>query len=156
MKELDSYIINYETLAIVPNDNNSSIIYEEDNDFVVRKDCFSIVKDSCLYFGSTFEGRKCGAKDYLNCQFKVPIIIEDSKNLIVFPTSSYRRKDTIWIAYQNLLDYKKSDVNDTILYFKNSSTLKINVKYNIIDNQFIRCVKFNDLANKRKNIFVRE
>lgn len=156
MEKLDNYIINYETLIIIPIEDNSSKVYEIDKEFIVKKDCLSIIKDSCLYFGSSLEGRRSGAKDFLNCEFKVPIIIEDSNNLIFFPTSSYRRRDTVWISYQNLLKYKKIDINSTILYFKNNSKLKLNVRYNIIDNQVIRCIKFDAIANKRKNIFVRE
>lgn len=156
MSELDDYIINYETLLIMPINGKKTKVYEVDDSFIVNEDCLSIVKNSCLYFGSSLEGRKIGAKNLLSCEFKVPIIIEDSKNLIIFPTSSYKRTDTIWISYSNLLKYKKNDRYSTILTFSNSEEIVINVKYNIIDNQYIRCVKLNDFTEKRKHLLMRE
>ena len=38
---------------------------------------------------------------------KVPIIVEDSKLIIFFPTSSYRGNNCIWISYNNLLKYSR-------------------------------------------------
>lgn len=154
MKELDNYIINYETLLIIPceEDDRKVKVYELDDEFIVCSDVLNIVKSSCLYFGSSFEGRKQGTKNMLNCEIKVPIIVEDSKNLIIFPTSSFRNKKTIWISYNCLLGYEKCDKDSTMLKFKNNNNLKIKVKYNIVDNQVIRCLKLNTFVNKRKKI----
>ena len=156
MVELDDYIINYETLVIVPLNGKKTKVYEIDDCFIVNEDCLSIVKNSCLYFGSSLEGRKVGAKSILNCEFKVPIIIEDGKSLIIFPTSSYKRNHNIWVSHSNLLDYKKNDKYTTTLVFRNNEEIDINVKYNIIDNQYIRCVKLNDFTEKRKHFLMRE
>ena len=151
MKELDDYIINCETLIIMPYDDNKSRVYEYDEEFIVKKNVTSIVRDSCLYFGSSLAGRREGTKALINCEIKVPIIIEDSQNLIIFPTSSYRNTKNMWISYNNLLKYNKNDINSTLLYFKQDNKIIVNVRYNIIDNQIIRCIKLEALISKRKN-----
>ena len=53
-----NYEISRGTLAIVPNEGNSSMIYEDETQYIVPEKPFKIMEDSCKYFGSTYEGRK--------------------------------------------------------------------------------------------------
>ena len=151
MKELDDYVINCETLMIMPCGGKRSRVYEYDEVFIVNRDAISIINDSCLYFGSSLAGRRDGTKALMNCEIKVPIIIEDSQNLIFFPTSSYRNSNNVWISYNNLLKYSKNSMNGTLLFFKQDNKIAIDVRYNIIDNQIIRCIKLEAIISKRKN-----
>ena len=52
------YEINKGTLAIMPNEINQSLVYEDEDRFLVNQSPFEIMEDSCKYFGSTYEGRK--------------------------------------------------------------------------------------------------
>lgn len=150
MKEVFDYVVNYETLVIMPYGNNKSRVYEFDDEFIVNKEVSEIIKNSCLYFGSSLDGRKEGTKHLINCEMKVPIIIEDSQNLIIFPTFSYRNKKNVWISYNNLLKYSKLDNEHTKLSFKQAKDVTVEIKYNIIDNQIIRCIKLESVLNKRR------
>ena len=87
MKEINEYFINYETLLIMPYCKGKSKVYEFDEVMIVNMSVSEIIKESCLYFGSSFEGRKEGTKHLINCEMKVPIIVEDSQCLIFFPLS---------------------------------------------------------------------
>ena len=147
----EEYIINCETLVIVPFGENKSKVYEFEEEFIVNMDVVTIVKNSCLFFGSSLEGRRLGTKSLINCEIKVPIIIEDSQNLIFFPSLSYKSLKNTWISYNNLLKYSKKDKNSTLLYFKQNRNICLDIKYNIIDNQIIRCIKLDAIINKRKN-----
>ena len=147
---IDNYEINSETLVIVPYESDKSKVYEYDDEFIVKMSPLSIIKNSCLFFGSTFDGRKAASKSMLGIDRKVPVIIEDSRNIIFFPVSSCINRSSIWISYQNLLKYSKLSVLTSNLYFKNNMNLKLDVKYNLIDNQIMRCVKMDILLEKRK------
>ena len=147
---LDSYEINNETLLIVPYDYGKSKVYEYDDEFIVNMIPLTIVKNSCMFFGSSFDGRRLASKNIIGVDMKVPIIIEESKNVIFFPVSSCISKNSIWISYQNLIKYSKIDCNYSMLYFKNNKSIKLNTKYNLIDNQVIRCIKLDTLLCKRK------
>ena len=103
-----------------------------------------------MFFGSSFDGRRLASKNIIGVDMKVPIIIEESKNVIFFPVSSCISKNSIWISYQNLIKYSKIDCNSSMLYFKNNKSIKLNTKYNLIDNQVIRCIKLDTLLCKRK------
>lgn len=147
---LDSYEINNETLLIVPYDYGKSKVYEYDDEFIVNMIPLTIVKNSCMFFGSSFDGRREASKNIIGVDMKVPIIIEESKNVIFFPVSSCISRNSIWISYQNLIKYSKIDCNSSMLYFKNNKSIKLNTKYNLVDNQVIRCIKLDTLLCKRK------
>lgn len=151
---MDSYEINVETLLIVPFEKEKSKIYEEDGEYIVNLPPLEIIRNSCLYFGCTYDGRREAIKSMIGVDMKVPIIIEDTRNIIFFPTSSCINKEAIWISYQNLLKYSKLNDFSTVLYFKNNKSINVDIKYNLIDNQVIRCIKLENLLIKRKN-FIR-
>ena len=154
--ELFNYEINSETLLILPFGKGMSKIYEVDSEFIVNKQPLNIIKDSCLYFGCSYEGRKEGTKALIGIDMKVPIIVEDSKNIIFFPTSSCINKNSVWISYQNLLKFSKKNEFSTVLYFQGNKKIEIDVKYNLIDNQVVRCIKLESLLVKRKNFIKKE
>ncbi len=147
---LDSYEINSETLLLVPIDNSSTKVYEYAGDFVVNLSTLAIIKNSCLFFGSSYDGRKAGAKYITGIEMKVPIVIEDSRNIIFFPTSSCIHDNSVWISYQNLVRYNKINDNSTMLYFNRNRNIIVAIKYNLVDNQVIRCIKLSSLLERRK------
>lgn len=153
---INNYEINVETLLIVPYGKGKSKVYEYDDDFIVNKSPLAIIKNSCLYFGCTYEGRRDSVKQMIGIDMKVPILIEDSNNTIFFPTSSCINKNSIWISYRNLLKYDKFNAFSTVLYFRNNRKIKVDTKYNLIDNQIIRCIKLESLLVKRKNFIKNE
>ena len=135
----------------MPYGKNQSKVFEYDGEFIVNMTSLDIIKHSCLYFGCTYEGRRDSVKEFIGIDMKVPILIEESRNIIFFPTNSCISKNSIWIAYQNLLKYSKLNDFSTILYFRKNKNYKIDVKYKLVDNQVIRCMKLNTFLGKRKN-----
>ena len=97
------YEISKGTLAIVPNEKTTSLVYEDKERYLVNQTPFEIMEDSCLYFGSTYNGRKEGARSILGAEYKVPIIVDEADNLIVFPTTSPLSSDCIWISLNHLM-----------------------------------------------------
>ena len=75
------------TLAVVPNEEESSLVYEDDDRYIIDETPFKIMEESCKYFGSTYNGRKDSARSILGAEYKVPIIVEDTNNIVVFPTT---------------------------------------------------------------------
>ena len=74
---MNSYEINVETLLIVPFGKGKSKVYEYDSEYEVNMSPLAIIKNSCLYFGSSYEGRKEAIKSMIGIDMKVPIIIEE-------------------------------------------------------------------------------
>ena len=111
---MKNYEINEDTLAIISNYPNTKI-YEGNKSYLIKDNTLNIIKKSCEYFGSTFEGRRRGTRILTGYSTKSPIIIEESKDIIFFPTSSPRSKNCSWISLNNVKDYRKIDKNTEIV-----------------------------------------
>ena len=146
---MDSYEINKNTVALIPKDSKHTIVYEVDNSFEVNKSALKIVEESCEYFGSSLEGRQIGTSKLVGFTHKVPVIIEETFNLIFFPTLSPKNKECSWLSYEHI--YKPNKFKDkTIIELKNGKKLLVDVSSAIIDNQLYRCSRLKDTLQMRK------
>lgn len=145
---MDSYEINKDTVALIPK-NNQTIVYEVDKSFVVNKSPLKIEEESCEYFGSSLEGRQVGTSKLVGFTHKVPVIIEESFNIIFFPTLSPKNEECSWISYSHV--FKPDKFKDkTIVELKNGKKILLNVSSAIIDNQLYRCSRLKDMLEVRK------
>ena len=145
------YEISKGTLAILPNEKNSSVVYEDDDRYIIKQTPFEIMEESCKYFGSTYEGRKDGAKEMLGAEYKVPIVIEDSDNLIVFPTTSPSSDDCVWISLKRVKKLEKMEFNSTKIVFDNDREIIVNCSYRSIENQLSRASRLDIILRNHKN-----
>ena len=140
------------TLAVVPNERETSLVYEDNERYIIDQSPFKIMEDSCKYFGSSYKGRKEGAREILGAEYKVPIILEDSSNLIVFPTTSPLADDCVWISLPRLKKFEKIDVNNTKIIFDNDCEIIVPCSYRTIENQVSRASRLDLIMRNRKNI----
>lgn len=145
------YEVSNGTLAIVPNEKESSLVYEDEDRYIVEQTPFKIMEESCKYFGSTYEGRKDSAKEILGAEYKVPIVVEDSDNLVVFPTTSPFSDDCVWISLKRLKGFEKIDACNTKILFDNNKELIVPCSYRSIENQVSRASRLDFILRKRKN-----
>ena len=139
------------TLAIVPNDEESSLIYEDNDRYIVIQKPYQIMESSCLYFGSSYRGRKEGAKDILGAEYKVPIIVDDSDNIIVFPTTSPLSQDCVWISLNHVKKYERIDANNTKIIFDNNKEIIVDCSYRTMENQLSRASRLDLILRNHKN-----
>ena len=109
------------------------------------------MEESCKYFGSTYEGRKDGSKNILNAEYKLPIVIEDSNNLIVFPTMSPFSDECCWISLKRVKKIEKIDSNNTKIIFDNNKEIIVDCSYRIIENQLSRASRLDLILRNHKN-----
>ncbi len=145
----NEYEINSETFAVLAINNNLSKVIENNDEFLVNKAAKKIIDNSCKFFGSSYDGRFEGTKNLIGVSYKSPIIIEESKNIIFFPTSSPRVSDCSWISLNNIINYKNSS-GKTNLVFNNGYNLYLDISYSIIENQILRATRLEAVLRKRK------
>lgn len=148
---IDTYEITKNTLAIIPIDSKKSEIIEDDDIFIINKNSTKIVDDSCKFFGSSLEGRHEGTKNLIGVTYKAPIIIEETNEMIFFPTNSPRIANCAWVSLNNLENYKKNN-GKTQLCFKNGKIVDIDISYNSLENQVLRSTRLESILRKHKNI----
>lgn len=148
MKE--SYEINNSTLALIALDNKTKVI-EEEREFFIDKTSSNILEESCEYFGSSYLGRKIGTKNLIGITHKSPIIIEESREIIFFPTSSPRLNNCSWISLNNIKNFIKNNEKTKII-FDNQKEIIVDVSFGIMENQILRASLLESTLRKRKKI----
>ncbi len=148
---MTSYEISEQTLAIVPIDNYRSKVVEKDNTLIVNKTPMEIIESSCQFFGSSYSGRHMGTKKLIGVSHKSPIIVEESKEIIFFPTNSPRLYDCCWVALKNIDEYKKIE-NSSLVVFNTGYLLELNISFGSLDNQVLRATRLESVLRTRKSI----
>lgn len=145
-----SYEINNNTLALLPINDKSTKIIEKDNILIIEDNVMNIIKNSCEFFGSSYLGRREGTKNLTGISSKCPIIIEESNNIIYFPTISPRLSTCSWISFNSIKNYLNNKGKTTII-FENDKVLDLDISYNSFDNQVLRSAKLESILRKRIN-----
>ena len=146
---MNNYEINKGTLAIIPVGENLSTVIEEDNIINITKPSQEIIEESCKFFGSSYEGRLEGTKKILGFNYKIPIIIEESNDIIFFPTSSPRNSDCHWISLNKIQNIKKNKKTTKII-FKTGQEISLNISYYSLENQIFRATRLQSIIRDRK------
>lgn len=147
---MNSYEINSETQAIIPVGEDKSKIIEANRTLIVNQTPMKIIDMSCKYFGSSYQGRFIGTKNLIGVSHKAPIIIEETREIIFFPTSSPRLNNCSWLSLKHLQNYKKSN-NNSIILFNSGYLLNLDISYGILDNQVLRATRLESVLRLRKN-----
>ena len=146
---LDQYESNKSTLAVLPIDECSSRILEEEAEYIVNKSTTDVINDSCKYFGSSYKGRNEGTKSLIGGNYKLPILIEESREIIFFPTSSPKLEDCAWISLNNLKNYKKNEKKSCVI-FQNGFILNLDISIFSLENQVLRASRLENVLRKRR------
>ena len=144
-----NYEITYDTQLIIPLTDNKSKIIEYDNEYFVDYSTMSILEHSCEYFGSSYEGRKEGTKNLLGITHKAPIIIEESRKIIFFPTTSPDNKKCIWINLDKIDKYYKIGNKKSSIQFKNGDLIEFDISYGSLTNQILRASRLKLILEER-------
>lgn len=144
------YEVNDKTLALIATEK-STTVYEEDKIFNVDKNANEIMEDSCAYFGSSLIGRQHGTTSLIGVTHKSPVIVEESREIIFFPTCSPRLKNCSWVSLKNIERYY-NEGKFVVIEFKNGQKIKLDLSYGIIDNQVLRATRLESVLRGRKNI----
>ena len=143
------YEITFDTQVILPMDSKSSKIIENNESYVVNVTPMQILEHSCEYFGSSFDGRREGTKNLLGITHKSPIIVEESRKIIFFPTTSPDRNDCIWINLEKISRYYKSSQKKSIIEFKNGDIIEFDVSIGSLTNQILRASRLKYILEER-------
>ena len=95
--------------------------------------------------------RSFGERPIIAIQVKVPIIVEDTNNLIVFPTTSPHSSDCSWISLKRIHNIYKIDANNTKIVFDNQREIIVPCSFRSIENQISRASRLDLILRNHKN-----
>src|SRR5574344_2671602 len=147
---MSNYEISDETLAVIAKNENTSIVYEKNAKFTIDESANKIMEDSCQYFGSTLQGRQIGTTALTGITHKVPIIIEESNELIFFPTTSPRLEQKCgWISYNNIKKITRGK-KGAVIEFKKGVKIASDLSVGVLNNQYLRAARLKLVLKERK------
>lgn len=146
---MEKYEINKETLAVVGVNKNSTKILEKNKEYYIKDIAYEVMEHSCKYFGSSYNGRVEGSKKMIGSNYKLPIIVEESNELIFFPIVTPDNPKCVWIALK-WYDYVKVENGKTYIYLKNGKKIQSSASKNSIENQVLRASRLLYVLNERK------
>lgn len=135
-------------MALISEKNGTRVL-EYDDEYQVNESVYSIMENSCKYFGSSFDGRINGSKSVLGSVYKVPIIVEETQKLIFFPTESLTSPKVSWIAYKNIKNIEKFGKH-SLIRFINGKSIVLECPYFTLKNQIFRCNMLDSIFTKRR------
>ena len=162
------YEINSDTLAIIPYQKGKSKILELNDEYIVDLTPYQVIEnscsyygfdgdvintildESCIYYGSSLNGRMNGARSILGSVYKTPVMVEETNNLIFFPTTAIENEKNVWIGSNNILNYEKKGKN-TVVEWKNNKKTEFNMPILSIETQLLRVNKLITITKQRKN-----
>lgn len=133
------YIINRKTQAITGINTGyyRTKIYEVDNVLYVKESPLTIVKNSCIQYGSSFSGRQKFVKQMIKLNSKLPIPIKPAYRLFFLPTKSYRNEKCIWFSYYHVKNYFVYK-NKLFVILQNNQKIPVDISLNQFDLQMKR------------------
>ena len=134
---MTEYEINEATQIIKPTGKMKSIVCEEDAEYEITCPSNKIIKYNCSFYGSSYTGRCEGTKVLTGIKTKYPVIIEESRKIIFFPTSSVRTKNSIWLSFDHIKEIHKNGKNSRVI-FKNGRSINVPISYYSLNNQYYR------------------
>lgn len=142
-KEVD-YEINDETLAVIPTTKGKCEAIEFHGNIPIEDTSLTVIEHSCEYFGINYKTRLNSTYKFIKARYKAPIVIEESSRIIFFPISSPTTKDTVWMSYNNILAYEKSDEkSETIVKFNNGYSMNVPVSYYTFNSQYSKAARLH-------------
>jgi len=146
---MDSYEINKDTYAIVSVNEGISKVLEKDDEYFINKNSYEVMEDSCSYYGSSCEGRIKGTKQILGSNYKVPIVVEETNEIIFFPTEAAGNANCIWLSLNNIKSYERSN-GFTKVVFNSGKELIVKMSISSFETQVLRANRLGSIIRKRK------
>lgn len=145
---MNNYIINDETLAIVMIDKKTCMVIEDRRELFINLSCRDVINNSCLYYGSSYEGRVEASRSLLGKEYKLPIIVSEFYDILLFPISSRKTDVCTWICLKKLEDYVVE--GDRVEFvFKCSRRYNVFVGKKSFESQLLKAYDLNRIIKNR-------
>lgn len=141
LKQIEEYEVNPFTMFVKPIAYGSKVyseIFEVEDEFLSPFKPLDIIRNSCEYYGSDYEGRRNGTKQLVGYAHKIPIAIDPTNRIFFFPTTSPSRQECIWISHEHVKDYDRINPQETVILFNNNQSFKFPVSCSTIISQLER------------------
>ncbi|RIW35324.1 transcriptional regulator [Bacillus salacetis] len=138
---IEEYEINPYTMLIMPIEYGSRTyteIHEESETLLSPFKPFDIIKKSCEFFGSSYQGRKDGTKRLTGITHKAPIIVDPHSSIYLFPTTSPVKSHCMWVSQDHVLSHTKLNSSEISVTFRDRRSFTLPISYASFEQQMMR------------------
>lgn len=151
---LPEYIINHQTMMLLAQKDESDRIFswviEEQSEYLVEKNPTEVIKETCEYLGSDFNGRQEGTKVISGYSHKPPISIDPHVGIYFFPTISPSISKCDWVSHSHVSTLSENRAqNKTDITFVNKRKISVDISYRTIETQMLRTAQFRHILSQR-------
>ncbi|MRG85094.1 competence protein ComK [Salinibacillus xinjiangensis] len=133
MNKVEEYEINRNTILITPHYDPvyRTRILEKNREIYCTKTSLQIIEEACINGGASMNGRKQAMEKILQTKVKVPIPVDPSIGVFLFPNKSPKEMNCYWFSFFHIKEYLKSshDGNKTEIIFTNKMKQVIDTSF---------------------------
>jgi competence protein ComK len=126
---LSEYEISRATMVILPYFNEYGYLYSEIREFgrtiYVADTPMNIIKENCLQFGCTYQGRIDAIRKQIGNRSLTPVLISETYGLCFFPLESPTSEKCIWVSQPHVKTVKAIDSKNSTLVFRNRTSIDV-------------------------------
>ncbi|WP_158634035.1 competence protein ComK [Radiobacillus deserti] len=155
---MDNILSNYEitemTMALVPKFHTEyrTLAIETGGKMIyIEKTPLELIEHACIQGWSTLTGRRKAILKRTGFSHKVPILLDEAKEIITFPSKSPKSDKCSWIFYhhvsfvQKISKQRNNKEYLTTIVFKDGQTLEMKESSYILERQLFRSYKFTKM-----------
>ncbi|WAA13030.1 competence protein ComK [Fervidibacillus halotolerans] len=148
----EEFYLSPQTMAILPIQYGSktySKILELNREITTPYKPLDVIKKSCRFYASSYDGRREGTKELIGVTHKAPIVIDPIQSIYVFPTASPTSPKCAWISYEHVIDYRPVSKMKTEVTLQNDVTIQLSISTYSFENQLFRTAHLQSKIVKR-------
>jgi competence transcription factor ComK len=96
----------------------------------------------CLHNGSSLEGRMESFRYLTKTTQKSAVLLSERSMQILFPTLGFLNHECVWISYNDLLDFSRTEATSVRIRFINGYSQTLDIDSRVIRNQVNRCRRY--------------
>jgi competence protein ComK len=150
---LSSYEINTSTMALLPfyNDfgNVHTEVLETERNERVQLSPIKIINESCLFFGSSYEGRREAVRKSMGYVSLSPIMINLELGIFFFPVESPKNETCIWLSQSHVQRIESLDSDTCSVIFKNTANLILPQSKYALEAKLFRTAQYRYILSER-------
>ena len=148
-------IITESTMALLPHYTNTGhlqcTMLETFGEIRVEESPSSVLNESCVYYGGSFDGSLKSARRILKRQKNLPIMVSLTLEYCMIPLGSPMKKDTAWVAAQHIQDID-SDGAHSIITFHNQVKLEVNISEAVLEHRINKAARIINTYRLRQKM----
>ncbi|WP_166805837.1 competence protein ComK [Jeotgalibacillus sp. R-1-5s-1] len=143
-KEAVMYTINAATMMLSPvikeGALTGTVVYEKGSPpFEVDQTPISIIEHSCLYYFSTYEGRKTSSRILTQISHKPPIVIDPVTSVYFFSTHADSNPSNHWISLTHVIAVGSSNSSaEALVTLSGNVEIKLPLSRNAMHQQYLK------------------